>query len=234
MAGAREFAGYGEMDASRLAGHVRVPLAFEGEDGYRVCHGLLSEPALLTMQREARALAATRSAVPGARKGGSVPYSRLLASGSLCAAVYSSEEVRGVVQAASGVTKKLQRLPASRPHACSLLVYEEAGDGITWHRDTNYFRGETVTVLLTLLNRDGAGGCCSANRSCARLGGGERCADTPENSLVVLKGSRVWHSALPLREGELRVVLSMVFSTDPTSTPLQHAGMAVKDWSFFG
>ena len=220
---------------SRFAGHVSMPLAAGGADGYRVCEGLLSEPLLFGLQSEARSFAARRSGVPGARKGGSVPFSELLqVPGGLCAGLYESGELRAVVQPLSELGKPLQTLPADRPHACSLLVYEEPGDRITWHRDTNYFRGDTVTVLLTLLNRNRHGGCCSSNKNCARLEGSERCIDTQENSLLVLHGSRVTHAALPLAENEIRVVLSMVFSTDPTSTLLQKAGMAVKDWSFFG
>ena len=220
---------------SRFAGHVRTPTAVGGADGYGTANAVLSEPLLLGLQREARGFAAKRSGVPGARKGGSVPFSELARDPlGLCAGLYRSPEMLAVVQTVAGVREPLRTLPAGRPHACSLLVYERPGDRIAWHHDTNYFRGTTVTVLLTLLNRDKRGGCCSANRSCAVLDGEARCTDTRENSLIVLHGSRVLHSALPLGEGETRVVLSMVYSTDPRSTPLQRIGMAVKDWSFFG
>ena len=200
---------------------------------YTLVEDVLPDARLHPLRDEARGAAGTRSVLPGLRQGRAVPAATLRRQAPACWRLYRDPAFVAFVQRHSGLDSKLQALPASMPHSCSLLVSAERGDAISWHHDVNYFRGDTVTVLLTLVNRDAAGRCCSSNRTCAVLAGGRQCRDTPENSVLVMRGDRVLHATEPLRAGETRLVLSMVYTTDPTQTLWQAVCMAVKDWSFF-
>lgn len=101
------------------------------------------------------------------------------------------------------------------------------------HHDDNYYQGRTFTLLLTLVNRDAAGACCSGNRNCVS-DGGEVCTDTHPNSMLLFEGQRVLHRTESLRQGERRVVCSMFFCADPSQSNLQRIGRRLKDTFFFG
>lgn len=200
---------------------------------YKLLDDVLEVATFEALRAQADRAVAVRSSFFGLRQGGAVPASQLRHLAPLCLGLYNDPSFARMVTGVSGVQGLLQPLPADMPHSCSLLVYERGGDSISWHHDTNYFRGQTVTVLLTVINRGRTGLCCSANRTCAVLDGRPSCRDTPENSLLVMRGDQVLHATEPLQAGERRTVLSMVYTTDRSQTAWQLLRMKLKDLSFF-
>ncbi|KAK9827030.1 hypothetical protein WJX74_004069 [Apatococcus lobatus] len=188
------------------------------------------KPLMSTLGDLRMAAGATRTQFLG-RKGGAVPYSELRRQPSFAALYHHPQFIR-LVESVAGCTSPLRPLPPAHEHACSLLVYSQEGDSIPYHYDRNYFQGKTFTVLLTLVNRDASQLLTSANATCIWLEGGDWCWSTSPNSLVVMHGESVLHKANPLRRRERRVVLSLVYTTDPNQSPLQAARQRVKDWSW--
>lgn len=200
---------------------------------YKLVEDVLEVATFEALRSQVQQAVAVRSGFLGLRQGGAVPASQLRHLAPLCLGLYNDPSFALMIGSVSGVVGRLHPLPPDMPLSCSLLVYEREGDGISWHHDTNYFRGQTVTVLLTVLNRGRTGLCCSANRTCAVLDGQASCRDTPENSLVVMRGDKVLHATQPLQAGERRTVLSMVYTTDTSQTVWQRLHMKLKDLSFF-
>jgi hypothetical protein len=58
--------------------------------------------------------------------------------------------------------------------------------------------------------------------------------DTSEGVLVLFEGARVFHRASPVAEGDLRVMLSMTFCTDPRIHPVKELARRVKDTAYYG
>ena len=200
---------------------------------YAVTDNCLAVPAFEALQHEVLAVDQLKQAsrLLWLRQGGAVPFQVLQAHAPLCVALYGDRGFRAYLSGQTGL--ELSTLPGDMPHRCSLLVSASEGDHIADHYDVNYYRGRTFTVLLTVFNRAQNGQCCSANRTCAYRGGVEQCRDTAENSLLVMEGDKVLHSTRQLGRGEKRVVLSMIYTTDPSQTLWQRMRMKVKDWSFF-
>jgi hypothetical protein len=88
-------------------------------------------------------------------------------------------------------------------------------------------------VLLSLVNR-GQGGGLSACRLERQLDGREIAIDLPENTLVVFEGAKVRHRATPTAAGDLRIVLSMTFCTDPAIGRVREFARRIKDTAFYG
>ena len=196
-------------------------------EGCAIIHNAFTDLVFSAIKKDSALVDATRSAVAG-RRNGLVPYSAI--ERTALAAVYRHPQVVSLV---AQITRQpdLQPLPEGHELACSLLVYEKAGDHIRYHYDRNYFKGKTFTVLYTVLNSDASQLLPSSNTTCLWKRG-ERCIATQPNSLLVLNGEEVLHSAKPLGELERRVVLSMVYSTDTSQSVLQSVRQRVKDWSF--
>ena len=165
----------------------------------------------------------------GWRRTSGAVSAQLLRSGTL-GRLYRCPQMRELVAAA--VEEAVDIAPAEHPHSCSLLTYSNEGDHIAHHYDVNYYRGRTFTALLTLVNRDSRGRCCSGTQTCYDDEGHETCLRTEENSLLVMEGARVRHRASALGKGEHRVVLSMTFTTDSSQRGWQAIGRYFKDSSF--
>ena len=57
---------------------------------------------------------------------------------------------------------------------------------------------------------------------------------TPPNTLIMFEGAKVFHKVTRLEEDELRVMLSMTFSTRPQSSLLKGTIRRFKDIAYFG
>ena len=128
---------------------------------------------------------------------------------------------------------KLEPLPLSHLHACSILVNDQKDDYITWHYDTNYYKGKCFTLLLTLINRDKQRIFPSNNKNCIMLKSEQLCKDTEENSLIVFEGDQIFHKTEKLKENEKRVIFSMLFCEDYSQSNYHRILRRIKDFSFF-
>jgi len=109
------------------------------------------------------------------------------------------------------VHKPLQRSNSSDINACSLLIYSQEGDHITWHIDNSIYYGDRYVVLLTIMNENNNGNDLSSSIFYYKLNGKTYQLKAKPNSLLIFKGSEIWHKASPIKNGEKRVLLSMTF-----------------------
>jgi hypothetical protein len=131
------------------------------------------------------------------------------------------------------VGMKVEPTPDCDQSSLSLLCYREAGDHINWHYDHNFYRGRHFTVLLSLANESATGG-LSQSSLMRRLSSGDETVNTASNSLVIFEGSQVLHRASPTAEGDVRIMLSMTYCSDPRTGWLREFARRVKDTAFFG
>lgn len=228
--------------AGRTASIAKAtPVSVAGEDrslpNFSQCLAVLPDildPATFEAVRlEAEHLvAAERSYVPAHKKGGTVAYETLIASSPTITALYHATALRGLVSRLAG--EMLMPTPFHDQSSLSVLFYDKPGDHIGWHFDHNFYRGRHFTILLPLVNEGGAPGGLSHAQLIAKVGETERAIATPPNILVVFEGAKVRHKVVPITEGERRIVLSMTYCTDPTSTLAQGVARRMKDTAFFG
>jgi len=107
--------------------------------------------------------------------------------------------------------KPIQKSPLHDPNACSLLIYSQKGDFIDWHKDLSLYYGDRYVVLLTLINENAEKMGLSQNEFVYKYQEREKRLQLPENSIIIFKGSEVFHKSTEISEGERRILLSMTY-----------------------
>lgn len=132
----------------------------------------------------------------------------------------ASEAFLDKVRAATGVPE-MQFVPWEDTNRLSLLHYDQPGestqgDGIDWHVDGSIYLGQRWAGILTLLEET------SEDTAKLELAPNGRETTLPLdgicNSLVLFRGDHVQHRVRPMKPGEERVVLSLLFSDWPVRT----------------
>lgn len=219
--------------AGGLAPAFNLPASFDFTRRLFTKGSVLANEQLRALVAEAQRIVQTeRSYLPTHKKGGTVAYETLCAEAPVIVALYRSEAMRELVSRIVGAPVVVT--PVHDQSSCSILFYERPGDHIDWHYDHNFYRGSHFTVLLVLENHGHGQDGLSAARLLVKDTDGERVVPTPPNTLVVFEGAKVLHKVTPIAEGERRVMLSMTFCTDPTSSVVQGAARRIKDTAFFG
>jgi hypothetical protein len=172
------------------------------------------------------------SFIPLHKKGNTLSYENILRYAPHCLSFYQSLSVQRWISAVTGVT--VLPTPVQDQSSLSILCYKEAGEHINWHYDHNFYRGRHFTVLLSLVNRAGAGGVSHSRLERQLPDGSAQSIDTSENTLVIFEGSHVRHRATPSAEGDLRVILSMTYCADPRISPTKELIRRIKDTAFYG
>ena len=122
---------------------------------------------------------------------------------------YSSDLISSL---SSIIKKPVQRISLSDPNACSLLIYANKGDHIDWHLDYSNYHGDRFVVLLTIVNENSEkDGGLSSNIFKYNYNNVTYELQMKENSIVIFKGSDIFHKATAIDDGERRILLSMVF-----------------------
>jgi hypothetical protein len=170
--------------------------------------------------------------IPLHKKGNTLSYERILRQAPHLLGFYHDRAVRAWVSAVTGVA--IQPTPVQDQSSLSVLCYKEAGDHIQWHYDHNFYRGRHFTVLLSLVNHSAAGGLSHSRLERQFPDGTVRSIAMPENTLAIFEGNRVRHRATPTEAGDLRIVLSMTYCTDPRISRLKELARRVKDVAFYG
>ena len=196
--------------------------------------GFLHPDALqsLRVEAESNIFRMTRSYIPTHKKGRTLSYENIHRHAHGCLGFYHSPEILRWVSTVVGLP--VQPTPDQDQSSLSVLCYNEAGDHIHWHYDHNFYRGRHFTVLLSLANESANGGVSQSTLNRRLPGGDEQAFDTSPDSLVVFEGARVLHRASPTAEGDLRLMLSMTFCTDPRTHWLKEFARRVKDTAFYG
>lgn len=193
----------------------------------------LPEETFQALSKEIQSLAGgTRSYLPGHKKGNTISYEELRASAPQVVAFYQSSEYQEILSNIIGT--KIAPTPTHDNSSLSILVYEKPGDHIGWHYDHNFYKGRHFTVLIAIENRGNNEDGLSSARLLVRTKNGDTVVPTPPNLLVLFEGSKTLHRALPIKEGERRVVLSMTYCTDPRNSLAKEIMRRIKDTAFFG
>lgn len=200
---------------------VTVPDFLQLEDFERLREATLP----LTAQAE-------RSYIPFHKKGGTVSYEALQREAPACVALYHSPELQQFIATVTGTP--IEPTPDRDQSSLSLLCYVEAGDHIQWHYDHNFYVGRHFTVLLPLVNTGPNGGLSQSTFQRQLPGRQIASYDTSPNSLVIFEGARVRHRATPVAAGDVRVMLSMTYTTDPRISRFKEAIRRIKDTAFYG
>ena len=107
--------------------------------------------------------------------------------------------------------KPIQRTPLYDQNACSLLIYSNKGDYIDWHYDFSNYYGDRFVVLITLVNKNKDETDLSQNEFQYLNNNKMHSIQMPPNSMIIFKGSEVFHKATSIGDGEKRILMSMVF-----------------------
>ena len=107
--------------------------------------------------------------------------------------------------------KPIQRPPLSDNNASSLLIYTNEGDYIDWHKDYSIYNGDRYVMLLTLVNENSNKDDMSDNVFVYNHEGKNYRFKMKPNSLVIFKGSEIYHKSTSIKKDEKRILFSMVF-----------------------
>jgi len=116
----------------------------------------------------------------------------------------------------------------------SLLYYGVAGDGIGWHFDGNIYLGDRWAGIFTLQEE-------TLDEHCKlemQQDGGVKNfpAKLMPNSLALFQGDQVKHRVRAMNDGEERMVINLLFSTNPvpSKNPLLTFYQTVVNYFFYG
>jgi hypothetical protein len=107
--------------------------------------------------------------------------------------------------------KPIQKPSLNDADASSLLIYTNKGDFIDWHKDFSLYYGDRYVVLLTIVNENKDKTGLSQNEFIYTYEGRKYPIKLKENSIVIFKGSEVFHKSTGIDEDERRILLSMTF-----------------------
>jgi hypothetical protein len=165
---------------------------------------------------------AVRKHVPFARRGSAIPQSVL---------DQSIPDIREYHRSLVPVVSKLigQRVsmcPAVSGTSRTVLVYDQPGDYIDWHYDTDaqsHPSSRFFTLLLPVETRS----MCMTFR--VRI---SRDVETDLRLPVLFEGPTTFHSATPMCRGERRILLALTFCTHPETVDTGTVMHRLKQYSF--
>jgi hypothetical protein len=193
-----------------------------------------AESKTFAMLREAfgsRSLA-KRVHIPWHKRGATIPYSAIRRYYPQFACFYQTESLTKRISKA--VQVPVLPTPFHDQSSCSILIYDRPGDRIGWHYGHNFYNGRHFTALLSLFNEHLSEPRSSSAELLVRTRNTTMTVPTPPNTLVLFEGAVVRHTVTPLGSNERRVVLSMTFCSDPTTTTLRDLQRRFKDIGYVG
>ena len=147
--------------------------------------------------------------------------------------IIDSPEFLEKVQSKTGITN-LQFVSEVDTNRLSLLYYKDEGNGIDWHVDGTIYLEDPWAGILTIVE--------DIKESEAKLEikpNGKPTTfpvDKMENTLVLFQGDQMEHRSRPMLMDEQRIVVSLLFSTNPTRTknPVLRLYQAWVNYIFYG
>ena len=147
--------------------------------------------------------------------------------------IIDSPEFLKKVQSKTGIDN-LQFVTELDTNRLSLLYYKDEGDGIDWHVDGTIYLGDRWAGILTIVENIKE----SEGKLELKPNGKPTTfpVDKMENSLVLFQGDQVQHRARPMLMDEQRIVVSLLFSPNPTRTknPVLRLYQAWVNYIFYG
>ena len=147
--------------------------------------------------------------------------------------IIDSSEFLEKVQSKTGIAN-LQFVPEVDTNRLSLLYYKDEGDGIDWHVDGTIYMGDRWAGILTIVED------IKESESKLELKPNGKpttfLVDKMENTLILFQGDQVQHRARPMLMDEQRIVVSLLFSPNPTRTknPVLRLYQAWVNYIFYG
>jgi len=147
--------------------------------------------------------------------------------------IIDSLEFLEKVQSKTGIAN-LQFVTEVDTNRLSLLYYKDEGDGIDWHVDGTIYLEDRWAGILTIIED------IKESESKLELKPNGKPATFPvdkmENTLVLFQGDQVQHRARPMLMDEQRIVVSLLFSPNPTRTknPVLRLYQAWVNYIFYG
>ncbi len=193
-----------------------------------------AEPGTFRILKDSvmRAPTGKRVHIPVHKRGVTIPYAEIRVSYPELAGFYQARFLGESVSEASGI--RVFPTPFHDQSSCSVLIYDRPGDRIGWHYDHNFYNGRHFTALLSLVNEHLSEPRLSSAQLQVHSRYGAETVPTPPNTLVLFEGAFVRHTVTPLGPDERRVILSMTFCSNPTTSPLREIQRRFKDIAYLG
>lgn len=97
----------------------------------------------------------------------------------------------------------------------TLLYYNQAKDGITWHVDGSHYFGRRFTIIFVLENKgDIAGKSCAKFEFKDKKDGSIKSIETAPNDFIAFDSNTLLHRATEMCEGDSRLLLSFTYIND--------------------
>ena len=129
---------------------------------------------------------------------------------------------------------ELQFIGREDTNQLSLLYYGEPGDGIDWHFDGNIYLGDRWAGIFTLQEDT----LDEHSKLELRQDGSVRQFPTKlmPNSLALFQGDKMIHRVRGMNEGEERMVVNLLFATnpEPSKNPLLQLYQSTVNYFFYG
>jgi hypothetical protein len=124
---------------------------------------------------------------------------------------------------------KVKITPLTEPNSLCLVVYEQEGDFIDWHFDTNHYNGRYFTLLLPVSNVPTCG-----NYQYRNSNKKTQTVILDEGESLLFEGDKVYHKAKKLCANQRRVVLSCTFTTSQKIPTIEYIFQTIKNIGIFG
>ena len=147
--------------------------------------------------------------------------------------IIDSPEFLEKVKSKTGIAN-LQFVTEVDTNRLSLLYYKDEGDGIDWHVDGTIYLEDRWAGILTIVED------IRESESKLELKPNGKPATFPvgkmENALVLFQGDQVEHRSRTMLKDEERIVVSLLFSPNPTRTknPILRLYQAWVNYIFYG
>jgi hypothetical protein len=119
--------------------------------------------------------------------------------------------------------------PLTEPNSLCLVVYEQEGDYIDWHFDTNHYNGRFFTLLIPVSSLPTCGN--YQYRNSKKM---TQTVILDQNESLLFEGDKVYHKAKKLCANQRRVVLSCTFTTSQKIPTVEYIFQKIKNLGIFG
>jgi hypothetical protein len=119
--------------------------------------------------------------------------------------------------------------PLTEPNSLCLVVYEQEGDFIDWHFDTNHYNGRYFTLLLPVSILPTCG-----NYQYRNSNGITQTVILDKDESLLFEGDKVYHKAKKLCANQRRVILSCTFTTSQKIPTIEYIFQTIKNIGIFG
>ena len=124
---------------------------------------------------------------------------------------------------------KVQTTPLTESNSLCLVVYEQEGDYIDWHFDTNHYNGRYFTLLLPVSTEPTCG-----NYQFRNSNKKTETVKLEMGNALLFEGDKVYHKAKKLCKNQRRVILSCTFTTSQEIPTIEIIFQKIKNIGIFG